>query len=132
MRDPRQLKQFYADTLTTVAPQVLNQTLFRFVFTVDRSLDDGQGGYLNPRIARLAQEQDAIFEKYHIRPEREVSIRLTRGGDDASSDLKFSVQDGWVSRVGLKSACSPRFLSYLEQTVRRHDRELAGAEKQSD
>ena len=47
-----------------------------------------------------------------------IAILLTRGGDDASGDLDY-VDDQWVARVGLKSACSPSFLSYMEQRVRQ-------------
>jgi hypothetical protein len=120
VRAPAELKQFYADTLAKVPREFFNRTLHRFVFKVDRSLLDDRGGYLNPNVTRLQREQERIFAKYAIEPEREVAILLARGDNDARSDLNSSA-DGWVSRVGLKSACSPGLLSYFEQRIRHHE-----------
>ena len=114
VRSPEGLKKFYADTLAKVPPEFFNRRLFRFAFTVDKSLVDEKGELLNPHVARLQREQDDIFEAYGIKPVREIPILLVRGGDDASGYLDL-VDGKWVSRVGLKSACSPSFLSWLDQ-----------------
>ena len=114
VRSPEGLKKFYADTLAKVSPEFFNRALVRFAFTVDQSLVDEKGELLNPHVARLQREQDDIFEAYGIRPAREIPVRLVRGGDNASGDLDI-VDGKWVSRVGLKSACSPSFLSWLDQ-----------------
>jgi hypothetical protein len=111
---PEELKKFYADTLAKVPAEFFNQHLFRLTFTVDKSLLDEKGGLLNPSVKLLEREQEEIFATYGIKPAREISILLVRGGDDASSYLDF-VDGKWVSRVGLKSACSPSFLSWLDQ-----------------
>jgi hypothetical protein len=116
---PDELKRFYADTLAAVPKDFFNRTLYRFTFEVDASLLDDLGRPLNPQLGNLARQQDEILAKLGIWPAREIRILLTRGGDDASSDLKYSPDRGWVSRLGLQSACSSSFLSYLEQTVRR-------------
>lgn len=121
VRSPDELKRFYADTLAAVPKDFFNRTLYRFTFEVDASLLDDLGRPLNPQLGNLARQQDEIFAKLGIWPAREIRILLTRGGDDASSDLKYSPDRGWVSRIGLQSACSPSFLSYLEQTVRRRE-----------
>ena len=65
---PDELKQFYADTLAKVPAEFFNRTLYRFTFTVDKSLVDEKGGYLNPRITRLQREQDELFAQYGIKP----------------------------------------------------------------
>jgi hypothetical protein len=125
VRTPDELKKFYADTLAKVPTEFFNRTLYRLMFTVDKSLIDEKGNYLNPRVTRLQREQDEILARYQIKPAREIPIVLTRGGDDASGDLKYSATGGWVGRVGLKSACSPSFLSYLDQKVRNHEESVA-------
>lgn len=121
IRSPNELKRFYADTLAALAPEFFSRTMYRLVFKVDRSLLDRQGNLLNPRVNNLARNQDEIFARHGIKPAREIRILLTRGGDDASGDLRFSDDAGWVSRVGLQSACSPSFLSYMDQVIRRHE-----------
>ena len=118
---PDELKRFYADTLTKVPAEFFNRTLYRFTFTVDKSLVDEKGGYLNPHITRLQREQDELFARYGIKPAQEIPILLTRGGDDSSGYLSYSATGGWVSRVGLKSACSPSFLSFFDQKVRSQE-----------
>ena len=121
VRSPGELKQFYADTLAAVPADFFNGTLYRFTFDVDASLLDDLGRPLNPQLGNLARQQDEILAKLGIWPAREIRILLTRGGDDASSDLRYSPDRGWVSRLGLQSACSSSFLSYVEQTVRRRE-----------
>lgn len=116
VRTPTELKRFYADTLATAPREFLNGALPRLVFTIDPSLENGNGGYLNPRVTRLQAQQDEIFSKYGITPEHQVPILLTRGGDNASTSLDL-VDDRWVAQIGLKSACSPSLLSYFEGKV---------------
>ena len=118
---PDELKQFYADTLAKVPAEFFNGTLYRLTFTVDKSLVDAKGSYLNPRVTNLQREQDEIFAKYGIKPAREIPILLTRGGDDTSGYLTYTATSGWVSRVGLKSACSPSFLSFFDQKIRSQE-----------
>jgi hypothetical protein len=114
VHSPAGLKKFYADTLAKVPAEFFNQHLVRFTFTIDKSLVGANGELLNPNVTRLERDQNDIFEAYGIKPAREIPILLVRGGDDASSYLDF-VDGKWVSRVGLKSACSPSFLSWLDQ-----------------
>ena len=116
----QKLGEFYTQTLASVPASILNRTLYRFRYSVDPSLIDDDGKYLNPRLERFMQEQSTIFAKYHIKPEREVSITLKRGGNDIESELTYSEANGWVSHIGLKSGCSPAMLSGLEQNIRRH------------
>lgn len=120
-RTPQELRQFYRDTLATVPPAVLNRAIPRLTFTVDSSLKLGDGAYRNPNLPKLTSEQDALFAKYKITPERRYNVRLTRGGDDGSGGLK-TVEGEWVATVGLKSACSPKFLSYMAEVLALHDR----------
>jgi hypothetical protein len=116
---PEALRQFYTDTLAKVPREFFNRMLYRFRYTVDDSLTGEDGRLLNPRIEPFLTLQAGLFSKYGINPEREISIRLIRGPDNASSTLKLSELEEWVSSVGLKSACSANFLTYLENTVRR-------------
>jgi hypothetical protein len=118
VNSPAALKKFYAKTLTTVPPEVFNQTLTRFVFTIDPAMKDERGGYRNPRVERLQTGVDEILAKYRVKPAREVAIRVIPGDDDAQGNLK-KIGNEWVARVGLKSACSASYLNYLEQTYRR-------------
>lgn len=117
VHDHEELKRFYTRVLAMVPPEVLNRTLYHFTFTIDQSLEDGHGGYLNPRVTRLSAGQDTIFTRYHIKPEREIAILLTCGADDSSGTLGL-IDNRWVARVGLKSGCSSSFLTYFEQIVR--------------
>lgn len=119
VRTPAELKRFYADTLKRVPTEVLNRTLVRLSFTIDPSLVGEGGKYLNPRLAGLLAGHDEIFARYGIEPAREIPIRLTRGGDDARSQLRYVPDKGWVSTVGLRSACSVSFLGYLDDRVRQ-------------
>jgi len=116
----KSLRAFYARTLADVSPRFMNRTLNRFEYTVDPSLIDSDGKYLNPRLAKFIREQSIIFAEYDVEPEREISILLKQGDSDAKSDLAYSEASGWVSHIGLNSACSPSLLSYFELAVRRH------------
>jgi hypothetical protein len=117
VHSPEELKRFYTRTLAQVPAEFFNRTLTRMVFTIDPSMMDQRSRPLNPNLDRLRIEQERILAKYRVVPEREISILLTRGADDGSGSLDYT--DGrWVARVGLKSACSPHFLTYLEQKVR--------------
>lgn len=120
VKNGQELREFYAKTLASVPPSILNRTLYRFKYNVDPSLIDNDGKYLNPRLENFIREQSAIFASYDIKPEREVSITLTRGGNGYKSELTYSDENGWVSHIGLKSGCSPSMLSGLEQNIRRH------------
>jgi hypothetical protein len=121
--DGQELSEFYAKTLNRVPKSVLERTLYRFTFDVDRSLINLKGEYLNPRLDRFIREQSTILEEYGIAPEREVSVTLKRGGEDSISQLTYSEENGWVNTVGLKSGCSPSMFAGLERNVRRqHER----------
>jgi len=124
---PDELKAFYTRTLETVPVAVFNRELPRLKFTVDPSLVSLDGKYLNPRLAQFLNLQDRIFSAYHITPEREVPIRLTRGRDDHSSDVRFSEGMGWGGAVGLKSACSSSLLTYFENALRLREQHPAPA-----
>jgi hypothetical protein len=117
VRSPDELKRFYRETLAQVPREFFNRTLFRFKFTIDESLADGRGGCLNPRVPKMGPLADELLQKYRVEPETEIAIRVVRGDDDASGVLRQ--QNGeWVARVGLRSACSPGFLTYCERVIR--------------
>lgn len=118
--DPASLRQFYDATLKAIPIEVLNEHLFRFRFTVDPSLIGENGEYLNPNLTALLRDNGKFLRDASIHPSREIEIRLIKGGDDARSTLDFSDKTGWVCTVGLRSACSPSFTSYLETRVARH------------
>lgn len=117
-----ELKAFYTKTLASIPRQFLNQALFRFKFTIDTSLIGKDGLFLNPRLADFQRMQSDIFNAYGIEPEREIAIRLTRGGNGAETDLKYSNEAGWVGHLGLNSGCSLGLLSYFERVVRNHEK----------
>lgn len=115
-RSPQELKRFYARTLATVPPEILNREIPRFRFTIDPSFQSPSGTYLNPRIVQLALQQDALLSRYGITSEREIEILLVPGADDGGS-LLSSVEGRWIARVGLQSACSPNLLNYFALQV---------------
>jgi tRNA A-37 threonylcarbamoyl transferase component Bud32/DUF4097 and DUF4098 domain-containing protein YvlB len=114
---PDELKEFYTKTLNSVPPDFWNKHIIGFVFKVDPSLIGSDGTYLNPNIPQLPQNEKEVLEKFHIRPEREVSILLVKGGDDAHSSLTHSDKAGWVCTLGLRSACSLGLITYLQNRV---------------
>lgn len=117
--DHDSLKQFYAATLKTIPQEVLTEHLFRLNFVVDQSLIGKDGEYLNPRLAAFLRENGEFLEKQGIFPKREIEVRLVKGGDDATGKLNYSEGNGFVCTVGLKSAMSSSFMSYLETQVGR-------------
>ena len=117
--DHESLKQFYAATLKSIPPDVLAGHLFRFRFVVDPSLLGKDGEYLNPRLTAFLRDNGKVLEEQGIHPKREVEIRLMKGGDDAKGWLDYTKSGGFVATVGLKSAMSSSFVSYLETTVAR-------------
>lgn len=121
---PQELRKFYRDTLATVPPAVFNRTIPRLTFTVDDSLKLGADKYRNPNIPRLTSEQERLFAKYKITPERQHAVRLVRGGDDGRGELK-SVEGEWIATVGLQSACSPSFLNYMATAIASQQQENA-------
>lgn len=122
-RSPAQLKEFYRQTLATVPPEVLNRVIPQLNFIVDPTLTLPDNQYRNPNIPRLTAEQTSLFAQYNIVPERTYDIHLTRGGDDYNGTLK-SVDGQWVATVGLRSACSPSFLSYMASAIVRQQADI--------
>jgi hypothetical protein len=119
VHNAEELRSFYTRTLATVPREVLDKNLCQLDFTIDQSLIDKNGALLNPRVSDFVRMQSRILEDYAVKPLRKVQILLVRGDDNSSSDLQYLKESGWICRVGLKSGCSPSFLSYLEQTIRR-------------
>ena len=119
VRSPGDLREFYDRTLKTIPAEALNRHFCRLKFTVDGSLLGADGAYLNPRLAEFLATHANVFDQFGIHPEEEVRILLVRGSDDALSTLTYSDEKGWVCTLGLRSACSLSFLSYLEKEVAR-------------
>jgi hypothetical protein len=119
---PDELKAFYARTLANAPREFLNRNLMRLKFTVDPSLIGTNGEFLNPRLSELLQIQGRIFAANGVAPEREVSIRLVRGEDNATTAISHSESEGWIARFGLRSSGGPGLLTYFEQAIRRHER----------
>ncbi len=117
VHSPDALREFYDRMLKSIPREALNRHLFRFAFTVDSSLRGPDGSYLNTNLTQFLEMQSSILTEYGIKPEEEVRIQLTKGGDDALGKLTHSNDKGWVCTVGLQSACSLGFLSYLEREV---------------
>ena len=113
---PDELKDFYARTLKSVPPDFWNQHIFRFIFKVDPSLIGTNGNYLNPNIPRLAENQEAAFAKFGIRPEKEINIRLVKG-NDAHDTLTYSDEAGWICTLSLQAACSSSLVNYMQAKV---------------
>jgi hypothetical protein len=116
VRSPLELRKFYADTLATVPPEVFARVLTRFKFEVDASLYGPDGQLLNPQVAKLQALHDGILAKHGIEPQRTITVRLVRGADNTTSDFRLT-PEGWTSRIGLKSACSPSYISSLEAKI---------------
>lgn len=127
-RSPEQLRQFYRQTLATVPVAVLNRVIPHLNFIVDSTLSLPDKKYRNPNIPRLSSEQARLFAQYNITPERTYDVHLTRGDDDYNGTLK-SVDGQWVATVGLRSACSPSFLSYMASAIVRQQ---AGTPRRSE
>jgi hypothetical protein len=119
VHDPESLRQFYGATLKSIPAEVLNRHLFRFRFTVDRSLIGGDGKYLNRNLSRLLANNGKALERLGIHPEKEINILLVKGANEATSSLEYSEKLGWVCTLGLQSGCSPSFVAYLEGRVAR-------------
>jgi hypothetical protein len=113
---PDELKDFYARTLKSVPPDFWNQHIFRFIFKVDPSLIGTNGNYLNPNIPRLAENQEAAFAKFGIRPEKESNVRLVKG-NDAYDTLTYSDEAGWICTLSLQAACSSSLVNYMQAKV---------------
>lgn len=119
VHSPEELRRFYAATLAAIPRAVLSSMLIRLEFKIDPSLVEPDGSVANPRLPKFIELQNEIFSKHGINPTTTLSILLKRGGDDARADLVYTESEGWISHVGLKSACSPSSLDYYESTVRR-------------
>ncbi len=112
--DPESLKKFYRDTLRTIPPQVLDETLFRFQFILDSSLYGAGGKFRNPNLQRFLSDNGKVLEAHGVHPYNTVAIRLTNGKDDAESQCGSTDQGGWVCAIGQRSALSLGFFSYVE------------------
>jgi hypothetical protein len=126
VHDPDSLRAFYTTTLAAVPRAFLARHLCRLRLTVDPTLVGKDGEFLNTRLVDFLGMQDRILSAHRVEPEREVSILLARGGDDARTDLQFTETAGWVAHVGLRSICSLSLLSYFERVVRNHGDQKSG------
>ena len=114
---PDELKEFYDKTLKTVPPNFWNRHIFKFNFKIDPSLVGPDGNYLAPNILGLEKNQGAALAKFKIDPETDINILLVKGANDANGTLSRSNERGWICRVGLKSACSLGFVTYMQNVV---------------
>ncbi len=114
---PDELKDFYARTLKTVPADFWNQHIFKFNFKVDPSLLGSDGKLLAPNVPKLTENQDRALAKFGIHPANEINVLLVKGGDDAQGALTYSDERGWVCTVGLQSACSLSFVTYMQDMV---------------
>jgi hypothetical protein len=115
--DAASLRSFYDRTLKSIPPDVLNRRLVRLRFTVDQSLIGEGGKFLNPNLGKFLDNNGRFLAELGLRPETEVHIRLVKGGEDASSDLQYLGEAGWVCKLGLRSGLTASFASFLERTV---------------
>jgi hypothetical protein len=116
------LQAFYTKTIAAIPPEFLNHNLCRLRFTIDSSLIGKDGVLLNPRLAEFQRIHSDIFTTYGVKPERELTILLTRGGNGDTTSLTYSKEAGWVGHLGLESACSPSLLFYFERVIRSHEK----------
>ena len=114
---PEELKVFYTRTLADVPADFWNRHIFKFNFKIDPSLIGPDGKYLAPHLSELAENQDAALAEFNIHPEREINVLLVKGGDDSNGALKWSDDRGWICTIGLQSACSLGFVTYMQQVV---------------
>jgi hypothetical protein len=117
--DPASLMSFYDSTLKGIPRDVLNRRLPRFRFTVDASLVAANGEYLHPNLRAFVDRYERFLRDAHIEPQTEIPIVFVKGNDSAESNVRYSKSTGWVCNLGLKSALSPAFLSYIETMVIR-------------
>ena len=118
VHDPEALRAFYARTLAGVPREFLARSLVRIEFSVDPSLRDPRGGFLNPRLAEFLDLPSRILASYGVEPARKIRVLLVRGQDDYRSDLEHSDSGGWVCHLGLRSGCTRGLLEYFECVVR--------------
>jgi hypothetical protein len=113
--DTESLKKFYRNTLNSIPPEVLNENLFRFRFTVDSSLLNRNGTYRNPNLDRFLADNGKILAAHGVHPVHEIAIRLAAGLQDAESYLEYSDdKKEWVCFLGLEHPCGLRLVSYFE------------------
>ncbi len=120
---PEELKEFLGKTLAGVPKDFWNQHIFKFNFKVDPSLIGDAGKLLAPNVPGLAKNQDDALARFDIHPEKEINVLLVKGADDSYGTLTHSEERGWVGTVGLQSACSLGFLTYMQNKVADESRQ---------
>lgn len=115
-----ELRAFYRKTLDGIPAEAWNRTIVGLNLAVDASLKTEDGDYINPNIPGLLSTIPEVMQKYDIHPERWADIRLVKGDEGYRSRMEYSEEAGWVCRVGIKSALSPGFISYMEHKIREH------------
>jgi hypothetical protein len=58
-----------------------------------------------------------LLKENGVSPKTKVNIILLPGGNDSEGDLRYIEGQGWVSHLGLKSACSTSLLDYFQSIV---------------
>jgi hypothetical protein len=114
---PEELKDFYARTLAGVPPEFWNRHIFKFNFKLDPSLIGPDGKYLAPNVLKLSESQAVALRRFNLHPDTEIDVLLVRGDDDVQGALNWSDDRGWVCTVGLQSACSLGFVTYMQSVV---------------
>ena len=109
VHDPESLNKFYRDTLKTMPPEVLNEHLFRFRFTVDSSLRNSDGTYRNPNLGQFLADNGKILATHGVHPVHEIAIRMVAGLQGAESYLEYwDDKEEWVCFLGLEHPCGLR------------------------
>ena len=115
--DPRVAEEVLSGHAQTIPPEVLNQHLFRFQFTVDASLIGPDGKYRNPNLEGLLRDNGKVLAAHGVHPVNTIAITLVAGRQDAESHLEYSHGEGWVCTLGLESACGLGLVSYFEERL---------------
>ena len=115
--DAESAKKFYRQAIDAIPKSVLNETLFRFRFTVASTEIGPDGKYLNPQVDQFLRENGKILEAHGIHPLTEVPIGIWDNGENADMRLEYWPGSGWFCLVGRQARMDLTLVTLMEDRL---------------
>ena len=115
--DPESVNKFYRHVLDAIPKSVLNETLFRFRFTVTPPEVGPDGKYRNPHVDQFLRENGKILEARDIHPFTEVPIGIWDNGENADTRFEYWSGSGWFCIVGRRAPMDLKLVTLMEDRL---------------
>src|SRR5689334_19620343 len=112
--DPASVKKFHRHAIDAIPKSVLNETLFRFRFSVTHSEIGPDGNYRNPHVDQFLRENGRILEARDVHPITEALIGIWDNGENTDTRFEYWSGSGWFCIVGRRAPMDLKLVTLVE------------------